>query len=446
MRDRYSLVVGLIFLALIVFAAINTLSGDEGGGDPRARQARRPAGRCRSSPSRRPPAQLEGDANVAQDDCETSAVPCPKTPAASPPAGSRTPGAIRVCDFFDRPLVISFWFTKGGDCVDQQDVVERRLRRYRGRVNFLSLDIRDDRDTVRELIREHGWTMPVGYDRDGAVAGLYRVGGCPTFAYVYPGGTLQSASIGELTAAAAERPGRAAAARDEGGGGELRWPAAPRARMGWEPAPRAGLGRAAPRRRVPRPRDRLGRGRRQPGQQPGAGPPPPARPLRPLLRRPGDPHARTADPLGLPRLLPPDRPRPRPHPHAGRAARPRPPPRRRLQQPRPARRRADDRDRRDRGRPARLRRRPPRRAALHPRLGAGGVAARAARRAGAGDADDRRRGAARSGCSSAPPPRAAGSSRGRRRIAIVASRSRACRRSRSTRRCGWPPSTLGGRA
>ncbi len=40
--------------------------------------------------------------------------------------------------------------------------------------------------------------MPVGYDRDGAVAGLYRVGGCPTFAYVFPGGTLFRAGIGDL--------------------------------------------------------------------------------------------------------------------------------------------------------------------------------------------------------------------------------------------------------
>ncbi len=40
-----------------------------------------------------------------------------------------------------------------------------------------------------------------GYDRDGAVASLYRVGGCPTFAYAYPGGTLQSASIGDVSAA-----------------------------------------------------------------------------------------------------------------------------------------------------------------------------------------------------------------------------------------------------
>ena len=43
--------------------------------------------------------------------------------------------------------------------------------------------------------------MPVGYDRDGAVGAIYRVGGCPTLAYVYPGGTLESAGIGDLTEA-----------------------------------------------------------------------------------------------------------------------------------------------------------------------------------------------------------------------------------------------------
>jgi hypothetical protein len=95
--------------------------------------------------------------------------------------------------------VISFWFTKGGNCAEQQDVVDSVYRRYRGKVNFLSLDVHDDRGTVRELIRQHGWRMPVGYDRDGAVAALYRVGGCPTVAYAYPGGTLQSAGVGDLT-------------------------------------------------------------------------------------------------------------------------------------------------------------------------------------------------------------------------------------------------------
>jgi hypothetical protein len=196
-KDRYSILVGLIFAAIVAVALIhgvpnggNTLGLDE-----------QPA-RWALPEFAVPDAAggLEGDANVAQDDCSVGALPCPQDARRTPACQIDTPGAIRVCEFFDRPLVISFWFSKGGDCVDQQDVVSRVYPRYRGRVNFLSLDIRDDRDTVRELIRRHDWAMPVGYDRDGAVAGLYRVGGCPTFAYAYPGGTLESASIGNLGA------------------------------------------------------------------------------------------------------------------------------------------------------------------------------------------------------------------------------------------------------
>jgi hypothetical protein len=199
MRDRYSMIVGLIFLAVIVVATIQTLSS--GGGEGTLGLDRQPP--RWPLPEFAVPAAaggLEGDANVAQDDCESSAVPCPGGARRVPACRIRSAGAIRVCDLFDRPLVISFWFTKSGDCADQQDVVDSVYRRYRGRVNFLSLDVRDDRDTVRELVRQHGWKLPVGYDRDGAVASLYKVGGCPTFAYAFPGGTLQSASSGELTA------------------------------------------------------------------------------------------------------------------------------------------------------------------------------------------------------------------------------------------------------
>jgi hypothetical protein len=198
LRDRYSLVVGLIFAAVIVVAAINTLKhGDEGtlGLDKLHQRWPLPEFAVPNAAGR-----LEGDANVAQDDCETAQTPCPADARRHPACEIRTPGAIRVCDLFSKPLLLSFWFSRGGNCVAQQDVVSQVYPRYRGQVNFLSLDIRDSRDTVRNLIEERGWRMPVGYDRDGAVGSLYRVGGCPTFAYVYPGGTLQEASIGELTA------------------------------------------------------------------------------------------------------------------------------------------------------------------------------------------------------------------------------------------------------
>lgn len=194
--SRYSLGVGLIFLALIVVATIHTLNG--GGEDTLGLD---------EQPSRWPlpefavPAaagRLEGDANVYQDDCSSSSLPCPSGSVRAPACQIATPGAIRVCDLFDRPLVISFWFGTESDCEVQQNVVSTVAARYRGRVNFLSLDVRDSRGSVRELVRKRRWEMPVGFDRDGAVAALYRVGGCPTFAYAYPGGTLQSAGIGEL--------------------------------------------------------------------------------------------------------------------------------------------------------------------------------------------------------------------------------------------------------
>jgi hypothetical protein len=196
LANRYSVIVGLIFLILIGLATLHTLSG--GGEDTLGLEAQ---------PARWPlpefavpvaTSTLEGDANIYQDDCGSSTLPCSEDPARVPACRITTPGAIRVCDLFDRPLVISFWFGTESGCERQQDVVSTVAERYVEQVNFLSLDVRDPRGSVRELVRERGWEMPVGFDRDGAVAALYRVGGCPTFAYVYPGGTLESASIGEL--------------------------------------------------------------------------------------------------------------------------------------------------------------------------------------------------------------------------------------------------------
>jgi hypothetical protein len=97
--------------------------------------------------------------------------------------------------------VLSFWFTRGADCLPTQDALNALSEKYKGRVNFLSIDVRDDPSSVRSIATEHRWTMPVGYDRDGAVSDLYRVGGCPTVAFAYPGGIMDfaKASIDDLS-------------------------------------------------------------------------------------------------------------------------------------------------------------------------------------------------------------------------------------------------------
>jgi thiol-disulfide isomerase/thioredoxin len=191
----YSLIVGMVFIAVIAVAGINTISTKDKGvlgasdeGDAPLEQFAVPNART----------DTPGDANIAQDDCDAARIPCPEESRRTPACRVEVPGAIRVCDLFDRPLVLSFWFTRGGDCEDEEDVFERGYRRYRDRVNFLAVDVRDDDSEVRKLIAERHWTHPLGLDRDGALSNLYRVGGCPTFVYAYPGGIVQATSIGEL--------------------------------------------------------------------------------------------------------------------------------------------------------------------------------------------------------------------------------------------------------
>ena len=74
--------------------------------------------------------ELDGDANIAQDDCQTAEIPCPDSEQRTPACEVDLEGAIRVCDLFDRPLVLSFWFTRGGECEAQQDVFDAVYRRY----------------------------------------------------------------------------------------------------------------------------------------------------------------------------------------------------------------------------------------------------------------------------------------------------------------------------
>lgn len=179
---NYLALVGAVFVLIIAIALINTLRSEDSG-----TLGIGSYGVGKQVPPFAVPiatSDLDGDANVDPEKaCEID-----------------EPDALRICDYFDRPLVISFWFTKAASsCIDHQDIFDRLLPEYGDRVGLVSINVRDDRDRVRELIAEHDWKIPVGYDRDGAVSNIYRVGGCPTFAFVKRGGVLKNAEIGDTT-------------------------------------------------------------------------------------------------------------------------------------------------------------------------------------------------------------------------------------------------------
>jgi hypothetical protein len=137
---------------------------------------------------------LEGGANVCQrrDECSEQA-------GTQPACTLRSEEVVNVCELRRRPLVLTFIFDRGADCYPQVDRTERVIRDLPG-VNFATVFFtHKDRDEVRAIVQERGWRQPVGIDRDGAVANLYGIGGCPTTVFTRAGGRVAATKLGNIT-------------------------------------------------------------------------------------------------------------------------------------------------------------------------------------------------------------------------------------------------------
>jgi peroxiredoxin len=158
----YAVAVGVLFLAVIVYVSVNTVSNKPIGLQPGDQAPKFAAPSATGT--------TDKDANVN-----------PRKACAV-----RGKDVVNICDYFDRPIVLTAWFSRcGGHCEPQLDRVERIRRRFPG-VAFVGLDVRDSLDKARKAVLRHGWRFPMALDRDGAVSGLYGVVVGPTTFFIYP--------------------------------------------------------------------------------------------------------------------------------------------------------------------------------------------------------------------------------------------------------------------
>jgi AhpC/TSA family len=194
----YSIAVGVLFLGVILFAGINAVrnSGDAVLGPEKGKRVPLFAAPTATGTE-------DADSNIDQG----KVVNGKRRDSACDIAGSRR-DVLRICDYFDRPLAIVFWFKRGcGTCRSQLDAVERVRKRVPG-VHFIGVDVADSKDNARKEVIEHGWHFPMAYDRDGAVSQIYGIGGGPTIVFAYPGGITTDVQLGELDERQLERRAR----------------------------------------------------------------------------------------------------------------------------------------------------------------------------------------------------------------------------------------------
>jgi hypothetical protein len=179
--------VGVVAVVVLAYITLNTLRTE--GLNPRGLEPG-----TRLPPFAMPLASSasDADANIA-----TRADSGPD--GARPACTVRGPEILNVCELAERgPVVLAFVVTGAGDCASQLDVLGRVAPRF-PRVAFAAVAVREDHDDLRRKLRERGWTVPVGYDHDGAVANLYGVGAvCPLLTFAGRDGRVAGTQLGLL--------------------------------------------------------------------------------------------------------------------------------------------------------------------------------------------------------------------------------------------------------
>jgi hypothetical protein len=202
---RYGRYVGILGLLILVLITINTVVTKPTGvagiepGDPLA-------------PFAVPLAlgAVNGDANVATHADDGAAG---KRPACS----VRGAGILNICELYEQGPVVLALFVNEGSCAKVVSDLQALAPSFPD-VRFVGVAIKGDRGQLRKLVRTQKLTIPIGIDRDGALAALYRLASCPQVSFAYPGGVVQSkallgspsaavlrARVSELVQAARER-------------------------------------------------------------------------------------------------------------------------------------------------------------------------------------------------------------------------------------------------
>jgi peroxiredoxin len=129
------------------------------------------------------------------------------------------PSALNVCLLVSRtPVVLAFFVTGSAGCERAVTTLETVSREFRpDQVQFAAVAVRTSHAAAATAVRAHGWTIPVAYDRDGAVGEAYGIEVCPIFELAYRGGVVARRLIGEHWSSSAALAGQVRSMLARGG-------------------------------------------------------------------------------------------------------------------------------------------------------------------------------------------------------------------------------------
>jgi hypothetical protein len=204
---RYGRYVALLAIVVLVLITVNTISTKPNGGAGLAPGASLPPFAVPLALS-----DLPGDANVATAPNQGSAG---RIPACS----VRGPKVLNICQLYEHGPVVLALFVDGGSCPQVLSEMQALAGAY-PQVSFAGVAIKGETAGVRKVIRSRHLSFPVGLDRDGALAALYKVASCPQVTFALRGGEVTGKPLLGTPSPATLRGRVQELAADSAGGGQ----------------------------------------------------------------------------------------------------------------------------------------------------------------------------------------------------------------------------------
>jgi cytochrome c biogenesis protein CcmG, thiol:disulfide interchange protein DsbE len=108
------------------------------------------------------------DAPASTARSQDARVALPRSPTALP---RFSPAQFRelLANLKGTPVVVNIWASWCGPCTEEAPGLAAEATRFRGRVQFLGVDIVDQLPPARAFIRKYGWSYPSVFDPTGAI-------------------------------------------------------------------------------------------------------------------------------------------------------------------------------------------------------------------------------------------------------------------------------------
>jgi cytochrome c biogenesis protein CcmG/thiol:disulfide interchange protein DsbE len=109
---------------------------------------------------------------------------------------------IRLADLRGRPVVVNFWASWCGPCVEEFPLLRRAAERYAADgLVVIGIVVRDRSEAARDFMMRNGATWAAAMDPGERVALAYGILGPPETYFVERDGTIAARQIGQLSAA-----------------------------------------------------------------------------------------------------------------------------------------------------------------------------------------------------------------------------------------------------